>query len=110
MIFTCKHCKKKFEARASRNFCFTCRPKKAPLPLSPQEKLVKEIVERLAHARKKHPVFAEGMWEGFGVIHAELKEMEKEIDRGNEARALDECLDVVATCIRFLNEEWKPCP
>ncbi len=110
MILTCKKCKKKFENRASRNYCFACKPQKALLHLTPQERLAKEITDRLKHARKKHPVFAEGMWEAFGVIYAEIKEMEKEIDQANEARARDECLDVVATCIRFLNEEWKPCP
>lgn len=71
------------------------------------EKLNTAIRGRLAYARKKHPIFAEGMWEGFGVIYAEIKEMEKEIDKGDSARAFDECLDVVATCLRFLLREWE---
>ncbi len=71
------------------------------------DELLRSIKARLAHARKKHPVFATDMKNGLYAIKEEVAEMREEVLANNEARALDECLDVVATCIRFLLGEWK---
>lgn len=64
--------------------------------------LLDAVAERMDHARKKHPVFAEGRFQALGVIHAEYREMEHAVTRDEgKGRERDEALDVVATCLRF---------
>ena len=69
------------------------------------------IADRLAHARAEHPGTE---WSGKGpaygvrVIRDELDELGMAVDDDEgEDRMRDECLDVLATAVRFLNREWK---
>lgn len=66
-----------------------------------------QIRDRLKHARNKHPVFAKDMREGFGVIESEFIEFEDAIKSGNFKEIQDECLDIIATCVRFYNGEYE---
>ena len=70
--------------------------------------IMQAIALRLEEARGKHPVYAEGPCQALGVIHAEFKELEHAVEHETEARQRDEGLDVVATVVRFLGEEYNP--
>jgi len=69
--------------------------------------IMQAIALRLEEARGKHPVYAEGAYHALGVIHAEFKELEHAVEHETESRQKDEALDVVATAVRFLGEEYK---
>lgn len=66
------------------------------------ESLKLAIAERLAHAREKHPVFAEGAFHALGIIKDEFDELEHAVEHESRQRQVDEALDVIATCIRFV--------
>ena len=65
------------------------------------------IALRLEEARGKHSIYAEGPYHALGVIHAEFKELEHAVEHETESRQKDESLDVIATSVRFLGEEYK---
>lgn len=69
--------------------------------------IMQAIALRLEEARGKHPVYAEGPYHALGVIHAEFKELEHAVEHETESRQKDEALDVIATSVRFLGEEYK---
>lgn len=69
--------------------------------------LFQDIAARVEHARKKHPLFAEGKFHALGVIESEFRELEYAIEHESEDRQRDEALDVIATCVRFLCGEHK---
>lgn len=65
------------------------------------------IATRLQEARAKHPHFASDRWQAMAVIRAEYLEFEHAIAWQTEKRQRDEALDVIVTCIRFLNGEHE---
>ena len=70
--------------------------------------LFHEIVKGLDRARRLHPVFAEGKWQGLGRISAEVGELVRAVDKGEgEDREIDEAFDSVAVLIRFILGEHK---
>jgi hypothetical protein len=69
--------------------------------------IMQAIALRLEQARDKHPLYAEGQYHALGVIHAEFKELEHAVEHETESRQMDEALDVIATSVRFLGEEYK---
>ncbi len=69
--------------------------------------LLKKIVLRLRHARDKHPVFAQNVYHCLGVITAEHEELVYAVEYETSERQQDETLDVIATAIRFANEEYR---
>ena len=69
--------------------------------------IMQAIALRLEQARDKHPLYAEGPCHALGVIHAEFKELEHAVEHETESRQMDEALDVIATSVRFLGEEYK---
>lgn len=69
--------------------------------------IMQAIALRLEEAREKHPVYAEGPYHALGVMHAEFKELEHAVEHETESRQMDEALDVIATSVRFLGEEYK---
>lgn len=71
------------------------------------EIILLELSDRLHHARGKHPVFAVGMYHALGVISSEHEELVRAVEKEGVVRAQDECLDVMATCIRFSGQEWE---
>ena len=70
--------------------------------------IMQAIALRLEEARGKHPVYAEGPYQALGVIHAEFKELEHAVEHEAPGREKDEALDVAATVVRFLGEEYNP--
>lgn len=69
--------------------------------------ILRGIASTLDHARDKHPTYAEGPYHALGVIHAEFRELEHAVEHEPEARQRAEARDVIATCVRYLNEEYK---
>lgn len=69
--------------------------------------IMQVIALRLEHARREHPLFAEGPYQALGVIGSEFRELEHAVEHETESRQADEALDVVATAVRFLGEEYK---
>lgn len=69
--------------------------------------IMQAIALRLEQARDKHPLYAEGPYHALGVIGSEFHELEKAVHHETPAREKDEALDVIATLVRFLGEEYK---
>ena len=69
--------------------------------------MVNQLASRVAHARAKHPVYAASSMQAERVIRDELDEFKEAIAEEPWDRQLDELMDVMATCVRFYNEEWK---
>lgn len=69
--------------------------------------IMQAIALRLEQARDKHPLYAEGPYQALGVIGSEFHELEKAVEHETESRQMDEALDVIATAVRFLGEEYK---
>ena len=71
-----------------------------------QEQAFAMLANRLEHARREHPVFAENKAVAWGVVCDEMHELGDAIftDEG-PARILDEALDVAATAMRLVMGE-----
>lgn len=71
-----------------------------------QEEAFKMLADRLDHARKEHPRFAETTERGIMVVDAEMTELYQAYWEGEgPARILDEALDVAATAMRLVMGE-----
>lgn len=68
-------------------------------------KTLQAVSRRLDHARTKHPVFADNKEEAFDVIMDEMYELYEAIQNEPWGRQVDEALDVIATCVRFIEGE-----
>lgn len=70
--------------------------------------LIKQIADRLNHARDKHswPRDTKDIRAAGFVVLNEASELAIEANKRDEARANDEAFDVAATAVRFLNREW----
>lgn len=69
--------------------------------------IVASLAARVLHARTRHPVYAASSMQAERVIRDELDELQEAIAEEPWDRQLDELMDVMATCVRFYNEEWK---
>ena len=63
--------------------------------------MIAALARRMAEARKKHPVFAEGKYPALGVIGAEYEELVRAVERETPERVRDEALDVAVTALRL---------
>ena len=63
-------------------------------------RLIEDIARRMAEARQKHPVFAEGKYHALDVIGAEYEELTRSVERETPERMKDEALDVAVTALR----------
>ena len=68
-------------------------------------KTLQAVSRRLDHARTQHPVFADNKEEAFDVIMDEVDELYEAIQNEARERQIDEALDVIATCVRFIEGE-----
>lgn len=68
-------------------------------------KILSDISIRLEEAREKHP--DNSIWSARGVIGDEVEEFYHALEHESSERQRDEALDVIATCIRFLNKEYQ---
>ena len=67
----------------------------------------KAILDRLEHARKEHPEFAQNKYHALGVVIGEMEEFIHAVDYESDIRAQNEALDVIATAIRFILREYE---
>ena len=68
-------------------------------------KTLQAVSRRLDHARTQHPVFADNKEGAFDVIMDEVDELYEAIQNEPWGRQVDEALDVIATCVRFIEGE-----
>lgn len=69
--------------------------------------VILKIAQRLKEAREKHPVWEKSVAYAMSVIQNEFYELWYAYNSESEARQVDEALDVIATTIRFINQEHK---
>lgn len=69
--------------------------------------VILKIAQRLKEAREKHPVWEKSDTYAMSVIEREFEELLEAYIYESEARQMDEALDVIATTIRFINQEHK---
>ena len=63
---------------------------------------------RLAEAEKKHPVFAEGIYQALGRIGEEYGELVQAVNHNEgEERIMSEAYDTLAVLVRFIRGDWK---
>ena len=72
-----------------------------------EEQAFSALSLRLGEARQKHPTFARGPFEAGEVINAEMQELLQAIGCESRQRQIDEALDVMATCMRFILGEHR---
>lgn len=70
-----------------------------------EEQAFIRLMQRLGHARNKHPGFAVGAYAGFAVIVDEVLELRYAVGHESRERQIDEALDVAATAMRFVMGE-----
>ena len=64
--------------------------------------------EELKAAEKKHPNFADGIYQGVGVIGEEYGELCQALNKGEgEERVMDEALDLICVVWRFCRGDWR---
>lgn len=72
-----------------------------------EEQIFSAISVRVGEARGKHPEFARDQYEAGEVIHDEVRELMQAIGCESRQRQIDEALDVIATCFRFIAGEHE---
>lgn len=63
--------------------------------------MIEAIAWRMAEARRKHPVFAEGKYYALGVIGVEYEKLTRAVGGETSERVRDEALDVAVTALRL---------
>lgn len=75
---------------------------------NPDLKLMEALFERIKSAEKKHPDFADGIYQGVGVIGEEYGELCQALNKNQgEERVMDEALDLLCVVWRFCRGDWK---
>lgn len=70
--------------------------------------LLVALAERVKAAENKHPVFADGIYQGVGVIGEEYGELCQALNKGEgEERVMDEALDLLCVVWRFCRGDWE---
>lgn len=71
-------------------------------------KVLFALINRIAEAEKKHPDFADGIYQGVGVIGEEYGELCQALNKNQgEARVMDEALDLLCVVWRFCRGDWS---
>lgn len=72
------------------------------------EQLALALYSGINIAREKHPRFAEGKYEALGVISQEVEEFTEAVERESDKRSIEEALDVMVTCARYIAGDHLP--
>ena len=77
--------------------------------MEPENRHVLELLKlKDDRARQKHPVFAVGIYQGFGVIGEEYGEACQAVNHEQgEERVMDEALDLLCVVWRFCRGDWR---
>ena len=71
-------------------------------------KLLFALIARLAKAQEKHAEFADGMYQGVGVLGEEYGELCQALNKGEgEERVMDEAFDLLCVAWRFCRGDWR---
>ena len=71
--------------------------------------LLVALAERVKAAENKHPDFADGIYQGVGVIGEEYGELCQALNKvQGEERVMDEALDLLCVVWRFCRGDWRP--
>jgi len=63
------------------------------------------VSKRYGEAKKKHPDYAHGAYNAYQVIVDEVLELRHAVGHEPRERQIDEALDVIVTCLRFVMGE-----
>lgn len=70
--------------------------------------LLMKLADRVKAAENKHPVFADGIYQGVGVIGEEYGELCQALNKNQgEERVMDEALDLLCVVWRFCRGDWR---
>ena len=70
--------------------------------------LLVALADRVKAAEKKHPNFADGMYQGVGVLGEEYGELCQALNKGEgEERVMDEAFDLLCVAWRFCRGDWR---
>ena len=70
--------------------------------------LLMKLTDRVMAAEIKHPDFADGIYQGVGVIGEEYGELCQALNkRQGEERIMDEALDLLCVVWRFCRGDWQ---
>ena len=76
--------------------------------LSMDGKVLFALISRIAKAEEKHPDFADGMYQGVGVLGEEYGELCQALNKNQgEERVMDEALDLLCVVWRFCRGDWE---
>lgn len=66
------------------------------------------LISRIAKAKEKHPEFADGIYQGVGVIGEEYGELCQALNKSEgEEHVMDEAFDLLCVAWRFCRMDWK---
>lgn len=70
--------------------------------------LVMELALALEKAERKHPVFAEGVYQGLGRLSEEMGELSQSVNHGEPQARIDaEAMDLLVVAWRFARRDWQ---
>jgi len=76
--------------------------------LTDDGKVLFALISRIATAEKKHPNFADGIYQGVGVIGEEYGELCQAVNKGQgEERIMAEAFDLLCVVWRLCRGDWK---
>lgn len=71
-------------------------------------KILFSLISRLAKAEVKHPDFADGIYQGVGVIGEEYGELCQALNKEQgEERIMDEAFDLLCVVWRLCRGDWR---
>ena len=66
------------------------------------------LSDKVKAAQEKHPGFADGIYQGVGVIGEEYGELCQALNKGQgDERVMDEALDLLCVVWRFCRGDWR---
>ena len=72
------------------------------------EEMCRRLSARVSEAERKHPGFADGIYQGVGVIGEEYGELCQALNKNQgEERVMDEALDLLCVVWRFCRGDWR---
>lgn len=72
------------------------------------DEIFDELLKRLEAAEGKHPVFAEGIYQGLGRVSEEVGEVVRAVNHNEgDKRIMDEAFDSLVVIWRFIRGDWK---
>lgn len=76
--------------------------------LTDDGKVLFALISRIATAEKKHPNFADGIYQGVGVIGEEYGELCQAVNKGQgEERIMAEAFDLLCVVWRLCRGDWR---